>query len=393
MQLKSIILALCSGCLMAAAWSDASSRLSGEQAVVPLPLITGAGPIKLDQTEREALFTKSLSPAKREIVQDVATQSLAAEPLSATALWGWSASQADDVSKTGLMVAEKVTRRELGVQMEWFRSKAEGGDLGASFKHLDRALTVYPDAAPMMLGGLAQVLKVKRVRTIVAPYSSRPWFGVLICEATSKTPNSLDIAALLTEANLKTASLQKGTLPGVLRRLVQEGEGFEAGQLALRMKALNQNGLEQFGVGEDTTQAEAKPLTWQLPTAGGVSGALGQQGQVTFIIEPGRSGTLLDRVTVYRNGSYNLTQSLSASDPRISLAWELRCLDGAVGRLVWSQSVPLQSSVRRLFAKVNIPTECPVQRWTLKGSASDLQVAGEIELDQLDLEFSDQLDN
>lgn len=393
MQLKSIIFALSSGCLIAAAWSDASSRLGGEATVVSLPLVTGAGPFKLEQAEREALFNRSLSPAKRGILQEVASQSLVAEPLSATALWVWCAFQTDDVSKTGLLVAEKVTRRELGVQMEWFRSKAEGGDLGASFKHLDRALTVYPDAAPIMLGGLAQVLEVKEVRTIAAPYSSRPWFGGLIREATSKTPNSLDIAALLTEANAITASLPKGSLPGVLRRLVQEGEGFEAGQLALRMKALSQNGLEKFGIGADTTQAEARPLTWQFATVGGVSGALGQKGHVTFAIEPGRSGTLLDRVTVYRNGSYNLTQSLSASDPRISLVWELRCLDGADERLAWSQSVPLQSSVRRLSAQLTIPEECPAQRWTLKGSASDLQVAGEIELDQLDLNFSDQLAN
>ncbi len=371
--------------MMAAAWSDTSWRLGIGSAVFPLPLVTGPGPFKLEQAEREALFNRSLSPTTQGMIDHGASRSLAVEPLSATALWGWSVGQTDHVFNTGLTLAEQITRRELGVEMELFRNGAEHGDLGASFKHLDRALTVYPEAAPTMLVGLAQALEVEQIRTLVAPYSLRPWFGGLIREATSKTPSSLAIAVLLKDAKVKVAPLPRGTLPGVLRRLVQEGEGFEAGQLALRRDALTQNSLEQFGIEADTLHSEARPLTWQFATSGGVSGALGQAGQATFAIEPGRSGTLLARVTLYRNGDYNLTQSLSASDPRILLIWELRCLDGAGERLVWSQSFPLQNSIRRLSAQVTIPERCPAQQWTLKGSASDLQVTGEIELDRLDL--------
>jgi hypothetical protein len=167
--------------------------------------------------------------------------------------------------------------------------------------------------------------------------------------------------------------------------MVQEGEGFEAGQLALRMGAINPNGLEQFGLGDDTMRAEARPLSWQLPSTGGISGTMRQTGQMMFAIEPGRSGNFLDRVTVYRPGTYNLTQSLSASDPRIMLVWELRCLDGINEQVIWSQAVPLQSEVQRSSTRVTVPDGCSAQRWILKGAASDLQLAGEIELGQLDL--------
>lgn len=385
MQLKFIFFAICSGFLAVAAWSDAATRLGGEGVAVPLPLVTGGTSFNPAKAEREALFTRSLSAQQQSKILSQAKRSIAAEPLSATALWAWSAEQPGKAKEHGLKLAEQITRRELGVQMEWFRINAEHGNLGASFRHLDRALTIYPDAGPAMLGGLAQALAVEKVRTPLASYGSRPWFGGLINQAVSKASSSLDISALMTEANVKGADFSPGTLPRVLGRMVKEGEGFEAGQLALRMGALGQNGLEEFGIGDNTMRVEARPLSWQLPSTGGISGALQQTGQMTFAIEPGRSGNLLERVTIYRPGTYNLTQSLSGSDSRILLIWELRCLDGISERIVWSQAVPLRSEVQRSSARVTVPDGCPAQRWTLKGAASDLQMAGEIALGELDL--------
>ena len=373
---------------MAAAWSDAvSSKLGGEGFRYHVPIVMAPAPFKLTQHEREGLFERTVPVRQSAQWAQSAKAHLGSEPLAATALWGWSAAQREDRKAAGLRLAEQVTRRELGVQMEWFRAKATDGNLAASLKHLDRALTVFPEAGPVMLAGLAQALDVADVRSLMVPYRQRPWFATLIRAATTTAPEGLGVAALLTETRLKGATLPAGTLPAVLQRLVQEGEGYEAGQLALRTEVLKPVGLEQFGIGEDTLEPEARPLSWQLSNTDAVTSTVRGPGKVDFAIAAGRSGTMLERVTVYQSGNYKLTQALGAADPRILLIWELRCLDGGGERSVWSQTMPVKNEAQRLAMQLSIPEGCPAQRWRLRGAAIDLQVDGLVEIDLLDLEL------
>lgn len=388
MRTKAILMAAAGLGLSVVAWLDAQSILSGAKPAATIPVLTGPPRQKLATPIREALFTRQLPTEQRATLRSSALDSLAREPLDATAIWIWGGTDPASGESASFLLAERITRRELGVQMELLRARATRKDLAGAFQHLDRALTVFPDANATLLPGVALGLDAPELRAILVPYAERPWFPALIRQAAEKAPDPLGATALLTEAQVSVQGLTPGTLPRLLNALIKAGEGFEAGQLAVRMKAISEAGLEQFGLSEQTLGTEGRPLTWQLTNNEAASVKPEGNAAVTFAVEPGRSATLLDRVTVYRSGTFLLRSTLSGSDARIIATWELRCLGPDGERLTWSQRLPVNPALQRINVQTRIPDDCAAQRWLFKASASDLQVLATGQLQDIDLELS-----
>lgn len=389
MNLRFTLSVAAAAMLAAAAWSNVAANLAGREPVIAVPLLTGPGTFSMSPTEREALYKRELAASRLSVLGKLARERLKAEPLSPTAIWLLAAERNDARTSSMLLLAEQVTRRELGVQMALFRSVAERGNLTKSLTYLDRGLTIHPEAAPGLLSNVVPALAEPKVRGLFLPYAQRPWFNVLLRESATKAADSLDTSALITEAKLGKDQLATDLLQIVLNRLIQEGEVYEAGRLAMATSAITEAGLENFAVSTETIVQNAQPLTWQFASNEVVSSKVQSGSKIEWTIEAGRSAILAERVTLYQSGSYQLTQALSGSDQRILTVWELRCIDDAGERRVWSQAIPLQSNSQRSVIDVLIPDLCPAQRWTLKGSANDLQVSGDVILQDLDLKNSD----
>lgn len=385
MKHRLIFCGLSAALLATAAWSDVSARLAGREPAIPVPLLTGPGAFQMSPQDREDLYNGQLKPSRAGMLDKAAHQALLAEPLSSTAIWLIAAQKKDASTRAKLLLAEQVTRRELGVQMALFRAAAENGKLTESFTYLDRGLTIYPEAAPELLRGTVQALTEPDIRALFVPYARRPWFNVLLRESALKGVDSLSSAALITEAKLTKEELAPGILPLVLTRLIKEGEAYEAGELAMRTGIISEAGLENFSITSENSLAEARPLTWQFVSNDAVSWKTQDGTKVVWTVEPGRSTVLAERVTLYRSGLYQLTQSIGGTDQRLLVIWELRCIDDGSERRVWSQPIPLQPEAQQLEVEVSIPNDCPTQRWTFKGSASDLQTSEAISLERLDL--------
>ena len=385
MKVRLTLFVAAAAVLAVLAWSDVAARLTGREPAIAVPLLTGPGAFQMTPKEREDLYSGQLAPQRATLLHEDARKTLLAEPLAPTAIWLIAARQYNASTLPNLMLAEQVTRRELGVQMALFRTAAESGDLAKSLAYLDRGLTIHPEAAPGLLRGVVPLLANPDVRALFIPYARRPWFAVLLHEGTIKAEDSLATAELISEAKLKMDQLKPGLLPAVLAKLIKEGEAYEAGRLAMETGAISEAGLENFAISSETTTAEVKPLTWQFTNSDAVSWKLKDATKVEWTLEAGRSAILADRVTLYLPGSYQLTQSLSGTDPRLLVIWELRCIENGGERRVWSQQVPLQSEAQRSAINVAIPYDCPAQRWTLKGSANDLQTSGTVALEHIDL--------
>lgn len=388
MVMKAVLLAATGVVLSAAAWIDAQSALNSTAERFALPVVHGEPRLKLAAQTREALFTQDLSQEQKKSLQRRALKTLASEPLDATALWAWGAVSGANATDARFQLAERVTRRELGVQMELLRAQVTNNDLASGFRHLDRALTVSPEAGATLLPGIAQSLDRPEIRQLLIPYAKQPWFAALVRQSVEKSPDPLSVAALLTEANKKVTELSPDTLPSLLRALISAEEGYEAGQLAVRMDAVSTDGLEQFGVSEQTLSPKARPLTWQLANSDAASVKPGNAAEIVFTLEAGRSATLLDRVTIYRAGTYILGNTLSGSDTRLNARWEMRCVGKDGEKLVWSQRIPVSEAAQRSEVAVTIPEGCPAQRWQFKASASDLQVAASGEIKHIDLQLT-----
>lgn len=389
MQIKTILLAAAAVSLGASAWSAAQSMLTSSEPALAVPVLNGPPRFKVVTTVRETLFTRKVAPTQAQDLENQALRSLAREPLDPTALWVWGAASPAPRAPDTILIAERVSRRELGVQMELFRALATNKDLAGGFRHLDRALTVYPEASATLLPGIAQSLDLSEIRALLIPYSQRPWFAGLVRQAAQNAPDTLGVAALLTEANTSVNALTPGTLPMLLAKLLSAEECYEAGQLAIRMQAISAEGLEQFGVSDQTINPESRPLTWQLTNSDAASVKQNGKSTIVFTVEPGRSATLLDRVTVYRSGTYLLSNTLSGSDPRLSANWELRCIGSDGERLAQSQRIPVNATPQSTNVEITVPQGCPAQRWVFKASASDLQVSATGELKQINLQLAE----
>lgn len=389
MRIKAILLAVAAVGLSATAWSDAQSILTGSEPSFGVSLLTGPPRHKVPSKVRETVFMRQLSPTQGQDLDAAALHSLAREPLDATALWVWSATNPSPKASNAILLAERVTRRELGVQMELFRTLATRKDLASGFRHLDRALTVYPEASSSLLPGIAQSLDLAEIRALLMPHSKRPWFAALIRQAAQNAPDPLGVTALLNETKTPVRALTPGTLPILLAKLLAAEEGYEAGQLAIQMQAISAEGLEQFGLSDQTIGAEGRPLTWQLTNSDAASVKLNGRSAVAFTVEPGRSATLLDRVTVYRPGTYLLSNALGGSDPRLSANWELRCIGIEGEKLIQSQRIPVNGTLQRSNVEITVPQDCPAQRWLFKASASDLQVSATGELKEINLQLAE----
>lgn len=388
MVMKAVLLAAAGTVLIAAAWIDAQSALDSTAERFSLPVLHGEPKLKLAAQTREALFTQDLSQEQKRLLHRRALKTLASEPLDATALWTWGAVSGANTTDAPFQLAERVTRRELGVQMELLRTQVTNNDLAGGFRHLDRALTVSPEAGATLLPGIAQSLDLPEIRRLLIPYAKRPWFAALVRQGVEKAPDPLSVAALLREANKKATDLSPDTLPSLLRALITAEEGYEAGQLAVRADAISTDGLEQFGVSEQTLNPKAWPLTWQLANSDAASVKPGNAAEIVFTLEAGRSATLLDRVTVYRSGTYTLGNTLSGSDTRLNARWEMHCVGKDGEKLVWSQRIPVSEAAQRSEVAVTIPEGCPAQRWQFKASASDLHVAANGAIKNIDLQLT-----
>lgn len=388
MRPKAILLAAAGIMLSAAAWVDAQSALPQIAPRQIVPVLNGAPRLKLAGPIREDLFARRLPQAQMPELQSRARAVLTGEPLDAGALWVWGATGKQSDSEATYLLAERISRRELGVQMELFRAKALAQDLRGSFVHLDRALTVSPEASGNLLPGIAQSLELPQIRQLLIPYAKRRWFAELIRIGPASAADPVSLAALLTDARTQVSDLAPGTLPSLLGSLLAANDGYEAGQLAIRTKALSAEGLEEFGLSDGTLGAQARPLTWQLTNSDAASVKQSSGGAVEFSIEPGRSATLLDRVTVYRSGAYVLSNTLSGSDVRLSARWELRCMGQGQESSAWAQRIPVSEAAQRFQAAVVVPEGCQVQRWQFVASASDLQVAATGELKDIELELT-----
>lgn len=380
MRLKEPAFAAVALILMIAAGNEAMTANFGTRRIMPLPVVT-TPPVSLpDDKVRTALIAEKLDQAQQGRISQQARAYLVEEPLSSDALWMISTSQKAHQRPATLALAERVSRRAAYTQFALFLAHSEDNDLAATMKHLDRLLTVFPDMGTAALAKLAASTASPDMRAALRPMAKRPWFGAFLLQAVENAPDGNSLFQLLDETNALAGTPSPGLVPAILQRLVRDGQISEAATLAERHAGLSAATRSQFGLTTATTTAEARPLTWSLASDESANMVLKSANIAALTIEPGRSATLLSRVTMLRPGTYQLSMTAALSDPRAALRWELSCLSGTGESAGLSQSVPATAEKAGFSMQLQIDASCPAQRWTLKGTTLDVQfpVDGEI---------------
>lgn len=286
--------------------------------------------------------------------------------------------QKQDGGRAHLLLAERITRRDLANQFELINTAARAGDVSAALLHYNRALLREPASGEKLFPILARALDEPTIRVKLVRYASQPWFAAFVTSALANKADPLAVTALLSMARSKMSVGDADQLTtSLVGQLVAAGK-FTAARDIIRQAPRNlSSALDEFGFSTRTTDPRLAGLGWALANDDAVEVTMRRDGNLDIRITSEQSGTVAERVTFLAAGAYTLTQELkyTAGEPRARLTWTARCLGESPAQPLLQNAIPLEQTGAGHRTKFVIPSTCEAQAWRLSGSASTTQFA------------------
>lgn len=366
MRWRTPFLAVAAALLAFAAWRDAAVAywLDTGPDEAPWPLqsdsriaraVADAG--TLDEAGQDEAFERKVPGLARAVLRD--------DPLDAAAM-----------RQLGqLALAERISRRDAATQAILLRQAAASNDYRGTFMHLDTVLATDPSAGQRFFAPMATLLADPQVRSALAGYGHRAWFGTFAAAAVTETGNPADLVALLLANRAPASEAAVSALPRLLTRLLDEDEYPAARDLALRFGKAEPRALDDFAMSPASVDPRFAPLSWRLADSEAVQAGLTPEGALEVRLRPGVVAAFAERVTALAPGGYAIEQSATRGegDGTLLVAWELRCRRGDRVERVWRQPLPMQAEGGHHRAQLEVPADCPLQHWRLTALADDTQ--------------------
>lgn len=319
---------------------------------------TGDDRLRINDLELARL---AQTPNGRDRLERDARDHLNSEPLSARALRQLGTARAlagDEAASERLhMLAERVSRRDLGTQLWLIERAAAAGDVAETLRHYDLALTSEPGSGRLLYPVLASAISDEAVRSALEPYvrADRPWVRSFLASGLGEA-SPVALSALVAIARPDTV---KGVMGPLLTRIARDQDFITARKL-LMATAVGRAALRDMTVSEQTTAPQLGPFGWQLARSDGVD-AFREGAGFAARTSSGASGLAARRVLVLRPGRYRFGYALQSqgSAGGASLSADAQCLGGQ------DNSRPLPATVTeardtstRITHELNVPTGC-----------------------------------
>lgn len=267
--------------------------------------------------------------------------------------------------RADLELAQRVSRRDVPLQIELLRVSAEQSDLRGVLRHADRLIETSPNLRAELYKSLSAGLSEPAWRAELQGYANKAWFnGFLVFSLTSAQPR--DLVALIVDGGRILPS-GRAILSKLQVRLVDSGSSDVARNLVVRYGGVPPSALDTFSISLKTSDPAGAPFTWSFPLLKDSTGPELVEGTAGFEIGTGEGGVLMERVTTLAPGRYALFQTMTeANDPSIRAWWQGSCKEpGASSKAFLDQSLPMRSGTSNYRIIVNIPVGCNTQRWRL----------------------------
>ena len=328
---------------------------------------------------------RTISPAER----IMAKSALIKEPLLPEAVW---LLQPQDATKPEgdlriLQLSERLTRRDQETELSLAGKMVSNGDASAALVHLDHSLLARDQYTDAQISQLAAALEDPALRSMLARYAPRPWMGQVLRSAFANGPDPLAVASFVTEAGITPEQAEKANLPVLLRRLVHADQMAKAQEVARSFGWKGDIGSHGFAFSRASTDQRFVPLTWTPTQSDAIDGQIVDNGALRFEVQAGKGGQVLSRMTALQPGTYVLgfTAAVQGEGQAPTFRWALQCGLDRNGLVTWEQSVPLTQQKLRFRTRIEIPSMCSIQLWTVRASAFDSQLSSIVELDQMSM--------
>lgn len=291
---------------------------------------------------------------------------LAADPLASGELRNLVLLRRDialDKYRNDLELAQRVSRRDVPLQIELLRVSAEMADLRGVLHHSDRLIQTSPNFSAELYKSLSAGLSEPAWRAALRGYENKAWFkGFLISALNSAPP--LDLVALIVDGGRVLPS-GRAILPQLQVKLVESGAIDSARNLVVRYGGLAPSTLDTMAISRQTSDPAGAPFTWAFPLLKNSSGPELYDGMAGFEIGTDKGGVLMERVTDFSPGRYAFLQTITGiSDPAISAWWQGNCKGpDAPPKAFLNQPLPIRNGISNYRTIVIIPEGCTTQHW------------------------------
>ncbi len=260
-------------------------------------------------------------------------------------------------------LSERLSRRDLAVQLWLIEEAVLHDDLSGALLHYDRALSVHPDVSVQLFPVMTGALDTVQVASALAPYvrTWRPWVPGFLEYAVNQSADPVNILRLLRLSNTQAVAAKLRPYETLLlAQLVVKGQYEEANKLAIAMAGRKGKYLSAFGFSGESTDPELRPFSWTLGDEGGIGVRLTEKSALEVSVSPSTRGIAASRVLVAQPGRYLFSQALEfpESGDGVGANWVASCLSPKGNMRIWLQDIPNTPGVSTYRSQFDVPNDC-----------------------------------
>lgn len=278
-----------------------------------------------------------------------------------------------------MRAGNSTSRRDVTTQFWLIEEAVARNDIAGALSHYDNVLRVEPGSQQLLFPVLTAALEDKALWKPMARYVAEPapWLGDFARYAIRNSRQPMQLARFFASGGgLPKTDVFASLETELLKRIARTGSAGDMAAYYRSLAGADPAALSSADFTGATTEPRFAPVTWELFSAPGVSGAFlrdetGEAIRLHVTMDASASGLLAHKSILVRPGGYRFSASQRIADAAegASARWELRCVQGEKATVVWSGSGPLSREAASVSGAVTIPAGCGAVTLRLLGSA------------------------
>jgi hypothetical protein len=289
-----------------------------------------------------------------------------------------------------MQASERLSRRDLAVQLWLIEDAVARNDPNAALVHYDRALSVHPDVSVLLFPVMAGALDAEQIIGALAPYlrAWRPWIPAFMEFAVNNAAEPRDVLLLLRRSAIRPTDPKIRPYERLLlAQLVVKGRYKEAHALAVAMAGTDARRLSQFDFSGVSADPDLQPFSWTLGMEGGIDARPTADSGLEISVSQSTKGVAASRVVYIQPGRHIFTWAVDIPNAPSGIggSWAASCLSPKGNFGVWNQDIPDQAGTRRYRSQIDVPDNCPALIMELAFNSVDSQFGATIKVRSVDL--------